>query len=111
MLSATMLKTLFFSLICIAVLLEVFADILFKRWSVENKSLLFAAGLLIYSLGTVFWAFSLKYEFLSKAVSIFTIMNMILVVLAGVILFKENLSLLNKIGMGLGVASIILIEL
>ena len=104
------LKIIFFMLIALAVLLEVAGDILFKKWSIGNKNILLVLGLIIYFIGTIFWAFSLKYEFLSKAISIFTILNLVIVVLVGVLLFNEKLSVTNEIGIILGVISIILIE-
>lgn len=94
----------------IAVGLEIAGDIFFKKWVIENKTLLLWIGFIIYSLGTLFWAFSLKYETLSKAISIFTILNLVIVTLVGVIIFKENLSVLAKVGIALGIVSIILIE-
>jgi len=104
-------KLLFFILILAAVFLEILADIFFKRWSLGNKHLLFGMGLLFYFIGTIFWAFSLRYHYLSKAVSIFTVLNLIAVTLAGVVFFKEQLSLANKIGIFLGILSIFLVEL
>jgi drug/metabolite transporter (DMT)-like permease len=68
-------------------------------------------GAAIYFVGTIFWAFSLKYETLSKAGVIFMLANIILITLAGTIIFKENLSLANKIGLALGMISIILVGL
>ena len=103
-------KIFFLLFIFLAVFLEVVADILFKKWSFENKKLLLIVGLVLYFVGTIFWAFSLKHEFLSKAVSVFTILNLMLVVGVGVFYFKENFSLLNKIGIGLGIISIIFLE-
>ena len=76
-----------------------------------NKNILFVLGLLIYFIGTIFWAFSLKYELLSKAVTIFSILNLIIVVSVGVLMFKEDLSTLNKIGIGLGILSVVMIEI
>ncbi len=105
------LKFIFFSLIILAVALEVVGDVFFKKWAIDSKTPLLYAGLLIYFIGTIFWAISLKYEFLSKAISIFTILNLIVVVLVGVLYFKEDLSLINKIGIGLGILSVILIEI
>ncbi len=105
------IKYIFYILIAIAVVLEILADILFKKWSIENKNILLIIGLIIYALGTLFWAISLKYEFLSKAISIFTLLNLIIISLVGVLVFKEDLSIINKIGIGLGVLSIILIEI
>lgn len=106
-----MYKFIFFGLIILAVGLEIFADILFKKWAIDSKNYLLAVGLGIYFIGTVFWAISLKYEHLSTAISIFTILNLIVIVLVGVIYFKEDLSLINKFGIGLGILSVILMEL
>ena len=103
MASEMTLKLVFFGLLFLAVALEVGADILFKKWSIESKNILLVSGLAIYFIGTIFCAISLKYEFLSKAISIFTILNLVAVVLVGVIIFQENLSLVNKIGIGFGV--------
>lgn len=104
-------KLIFFSMIILATALEVGGDIFFKKWAIGGKGLVLLIGLLAYFIGTIFWAISLKYEFLSKAISIFTILNLIVIILVGVIMFKEDLSLVNKIGMVLGVLSVILIEI
>lgn len=100
----------FWLFLILAVLLEVIADVLFKKWSLENKNLLLVLGLFLYFIGTVFWAFSLKYEYLSKAISVFTVLNLVIITLVGVVLFKEHLSLVNKIGVLLGILSVGLIE-
>ena len=104
------LRSIFFGLIALAVAFEVVGDILFKKWASDSKNILLYAGLLIYFVGTIFWAVSLKYEYLSKAISIFTVVNLIVVVLVGVLYFKEDLSLINKVGIGLGILSVIFIE-
>ncbi|MEK6948344.1 MAG: SMR family transporter [Nanoarchaeota archaeon] len=111
MVSNIALKFTFFGLIILAVILEVVGDVFFKKWSIESKNILLYIGLLIYFIGTVFWAISLKYEYISKAIPIFTVLNLIIVVIVGVLYFKEDLSLINKIGIGLGILSVILIEL
>lgn len=110
MTSEATFKLIFFGLIVLAVALEVVGDVLFKKWTIDNKNLLLYSGFLIYAISTIFWAISLKYDFLSKAISIFTILNLIVVVLVGVLYFKEDLSLLNKIGIGLGALSVILMS-
>jgi multidrug transporter EmrE-like cation transporter len=104
------MKSIFFGLIALAVALEVVGDIFFKKWSIDNKNILLYVGLLIYFVGTIFWAISLKYEPMSKAISVFTILNLVIIVFVGVIYFKENLSPINKVGIVLGILSIILIE-
>lgn len=103
-------KAAFFALIAGSVALEVAADVLLKKWSINDKGLLLYSGLALYFLGTVLWAFSLRHEMLSKAISVFTVLNLVLVVLAGVFIFKEDLSLMNKAGIVLGIISIILLE-
>jgi len=56
------LKIIFLGLIALAVALEVLGDILFKNWSISSRNALLYFGLLSYFLGSVFWAFSLRYE-------------------------------------------------
>lgn len=111
MASEIALKFIFFGLIALAVVFEVVSDIFFKKWSIDNKNVLLYIGLLIYFIGTIFWAVSLKYGYLSKAISVFTVLNLIIVVLVGVIYFKEDLSMINKVGIGLGILAVILIEI
>ena len=104
-------KTIFFILLGAAVLLEVIGDIFFKKYALEDKKIIIIVGLIFYFLGSILWAISLKFESLSKAGTIFMILNLILIVLVGTLYFKEELSLANKIGIALGALSIILIEL
>lgn len=104
-------KFIFFSLVALAVALEITGDIFFKKWALENKTLMLWTGFIIYAAGSLFWALSLKYEMLSKAISLFTVLNLLIVALVGVIFFKENISLVAKTGIILGIISIALIEL
>jgi drug/metabolite transporter (DMT)-like permease len=68
-------------------------------------------GIALYTIGTLIWAYSLRFEALSKAIVIFSVLNLILVVLAGLILFGEKLSLLTVIGIVLGAISVVLLQL
>lgn len=105
------MKQTFFILVSLSVALEIVSDVLFKYWSISSKGLLLWGGLAIYTIGTILWAYSLKFELLSKAITVFTVLNLIVVVIVGAVLFKENLSLVNKIGVLFGVISIILLQL
>ncbi len=104
-------RVIFYVLIGIATLLEVAGDIVLKDWSIRNRLYLLLIGLGVYFVGIFFWAFSLRYEYMSKAVSYIVILNMIIVVLIGVFVYKEQLSLVNKIGIGLGTVSLVLVAL
>jgi len=106
-----LIKITFFCLIILAVALEVFADVLFKKWANSNKLYFVIIGFIIYLAGTIFWAFSLKYEFISKAGAVFVLLNLIGLALVGLLIFKEHLSVLNWVGIFLGLISILLIEL
>ena len=105
------LKFIFFGLIGLAVALEILGDIFFKKWSLENQNSLLVVGMIIYIIGTVFWAISLKYEYLSKAISVFTVLNLVVLTLVGVLYFKEDISLVNKAGIAFGILSVILVEI
>ena len=111
MMSEPALKLIFFLLIIVAGSLEIAGDIFFKKWSLGGRSFLLIVGLMIYFIGSIFWAVSLKYEYLSKAISVFTVLNLLIVSLVGILYFKEDLSFINKIGISLGILSIILVEI
>ena len=68
-----MSQTIFLLFIGAAVVFEVFADILFKASHLQGRTAFLFAGVVLYTIGTIIWAFSLKYDYLSKAISIFTI--------------------------------------
>ncbi len=103
-------KLLFLSLLLLAVVFEAVADISFKFSYLQSKQIWLWLGIGLYTVGTVIWAFSLRYEYLSKAISIFTILNLIIVILVGVLFFHEDLSLMSKFGIGLGIISVILMQ-
>jgi multidrug transporter EmrE-like cation transporter len=109
--SGTNMKYFFIFLVITVGLLEVVGDVLFKEWIIHNKKSLLLIGVVFYMLATVIWAFSLKYQSLSKAVVIFAVLTLIVGVLVGVFFYKEPLTTLNIIGIVLGLASIVLIEL
>ncbi len=104
-------KTLFLVLVVLAAVLEASGDVILKKWAIDGKQALFALGLAVYFAATVVWAFSLRYEFLSRAISIVTVLNLVIVVLAGALYFKEDLSAANKVGIALGIVSVVLMEL
>jgi multidrug transporter EmrE-like cation transporter len=103
-------KQTFIVLILIGTTLEVVGDILFKKWSIEGKNILLVAGLLIYFAGAVPWALSLQHAEVSEAIVVFMVLNVIGVVLAGMFLFHETISDIQKVGIGMGILSIVLLE-
>jgi multidrug transporter EmrE-like cation transporter len=105
------MKYFFILLVIIVAILEVAGDILFKEWTIKNNNWLLFLGVLFYMVATTFWAFSLKYQGLAKAVVIFGVLTVIIGVLVGVLIYKEQLTSLNIIGIILGLACIALLEI
>ena len=94
-----------------AVFFEVIADIILKYWSINSKTVFVIGGIIIYTIGTTLFAYSLKFGNLSKMGTIFTVINLIVIVLVGLLMFKEEASFINMIGILLGVISVILVQL
>ena len=111
MASEITIKLIFFALILLATAFEITGDVFFKKWTIGGKNILLIIGFIIYAIGTVFWAISLKYDYLSKAITVLSVINLIIVVLIGVLYFNESLSAINKIGIALGILGVILIEI
>jgi multidrug transporter EmrE-like cation transporter len=98
-------------LILIGASLEVFADIFFKIWNDKGGNHLIITGILLYLIGTGCWVASLKYLTFTKSGVIFLLLNIILLSLTGLFFFKDDLSVINKVGILLGIASIIMVEM
>lgn len=105
------MKYFFILLVIVVSLLEVIGDILFKEWTIKDNKYFLLLGIVAYMIATTCWAFSLRFQSLSKAVVIFGVLTVIIGVLVGVLLYKEPLTNLNIIGIVLGLASIVLLEL
>ncbi len=103
-------QQIFWLLLLCAVSLEIVADVLFKEWSHHHRNNWLVFGLIVYGAGTVLWAYSLKYEGLSKALVFFTLTNLLVGVALGTLLYKESLSLPNKAGVVLALIAIGLLE-
>lgn len=105
------MNQIFICLIIAVTLFEIIGDILFKEWSIHNKTFVLVCGIFFYMLATLFWAFSLKYQTLSKAMVIFAVLTLVVGVLVGTLFYKEELSAVNITGIVIGIASIILLEI
>lgn len=105
------MKSFFLILIAVVTIFEVAGDILFKEWSIHNKNYLLIIGIFLYMCATTFWAFTLKYQDLSMAVVIFGVLTVVVGALVGVLLYHEQLSTLNYIGIVFGIICIILLEI
>jgi multidrug transporter EmrE-like cation transporter len=103
-------KWIAFALTIGGVTLEIFGDVLLKKWSLETERTLLVSGVFLYAIGSILWIWSLRFDELSKLGPLFTILNAIGLALIGTIYFKEHLSNIQKTGVLLGIASIFLLE-
>ena len=98
-------------LVFIGATVEVFADIFFKTWNDKGGNHLIVAGILLYLVGTGCWVSSLKYLTFTKSGVIFLLLSIIMLSLTGLLFFKDDLSIINKVGILLGIVSIIMVEM
>ena len=105
------ISVLFLVFVSVAALIESFADALFEKWSIVGKNYFLIGGLVIYAASSALWAYSLKYQTLSKGIVIFNVINILLGILIGVLYFKEALSAFNVVGIVFGIVSVILLSL
>jgi multidrug transporter EmrE-like cation transporter len=86
-------------------------DIVAKNWVIKKEKYLYVVCMLFYLIGLNFLVWSYKFEDIAVASIIFEIFNVITLTLAGIYLFKENITKTELAGMILGVFSIIVLEI
>ena len=86
-------------------------DILMKKWVVTNSVYLYIGGMLIYLVGLNFLAQSFKYKNIAVASIIFVLFNIILLAIVSWFYFKEKLSALQIVGLIVGIAAIVILEM
>lgn len=97
----------YYWILTLAVFLEVAGDVCFRQHALIGRG--FSTGVLAYVLSSCVWGISLRYTTLSQGVVVFTMLNLILAVGAGMTLFDERLSAAQWLGVGLAVVSIVLV--
>lgn len=92
------------------VVFEACADIIAKYFAITNKIWIAIGALFVYALANVFWLISLKNgaELATGAV-IFSIVSEVLAILIGVLIYHEQLSLTQGLGIILGLVSLVLL--
>ena len=99
-----------YGLLLVAVLFEVAGDLLFRKWGIEQRWPLFVGSLLIYNVAAIAWGVSLRYMQVSTGIVVLGVLNVVLVVIGGVVLFGERLSWPQVLGLVLGMASLVLLN-
>ena len=87
---------------------EIAADYCFKVWSLNNKPWTLVAGVALYGLATVFFAFSLRGTSMTKMWCMYTLVNIVAAVAIGVY-FGDPFPLRTKLGVALSVLAILVL--
>lgn len=96
--------------LAILIFFELVADVLAKVWSIKNVWWYGGGALLAYLLANTFWLFALKQGAgLGRGAVIFSVVSAVLAVLIGVWWYKEEVSVLQMVGIGLGVLALVFI--
>jgi len=86
-------------------------DIFMKKWVAVDRPVFYIVGMIIYLIGLNFLAQSFKYKNIAVASVIFVAVNVITLSLVSWWYFKESLSLLQILGIVVGLASIVILEI
>lgn len=96
--------------LAILIFFEFVADVLAKHWSIKGGIWYAALSLVAYLLANTFWLFALKNgSGLGRGAVIFSVVSAIVAILVGLLLYKEDVTTPQMIGMGLGLVSLIFI--
>ena len=82
-----------------------------KKWTQSGRTRILVIAALMYAIDQTFFAISLTFGALATNIFVVFILSSILDVLLGVLYFKEKISKTNLIGLVLGFAALILLNL
>ena len=86
-------------------------DILMRFWMENNHYSLFVLGIMVYVVGEVLMAFSFKYQNIAVASIMTVIFNILALTLLSYFAFGDKMNTLTIVGMLLGIASVVVLEI
>ena len=86
-------------------------DIFMKQWTYNNSLYTFIIGLITWTIGLVFLAFSFKYKNIAVASLIFSLSNVVFLTLFSWLYYKDALTTYQIIGMILSFIALIFLEI
>jgi len=96
--------------LALLIIFEALTDIFAKNWSMRETPWIAVASLMLYLIANSFWLFALKNGAdLSRGAIIFSVASAIIAVILGVVFYKEAVSRVQLIGLGVGIISLVLI--
>lgn len=90
---------------------EFFNDVVVKRWTEGGHSLAYLGlAFVVHVLVFTFWVLAMKYESFSKVITVYSTISIVGGIILGYVLFHDKFSIINWIGVGLGIVSIYLMN-
>ena len=86
-------------------------DIIMKKWIAGGGVIVYGIGLVIYLVGMVFLSQSYKFKNIAVASLAMVIINIITLLIISWLFYHEQLSVLQLIGVTLGLMSVVILEL
>ena len=103
-------KFIAFLLLISGLLVDLAGDYFMKKWALSDNLRFILIGLLTFAIANVFWAYTLKYEAMSKIFVYYSVLVLIAGVILGTFIFKEKLLLINWVGVLLAIIGMIFVS-
>jgi len=105
------MKNIGILLLLISGIILTIGDVIMKEWTRNNKFSWFSFGMIFYIVASVLISYSFKYKNIAIATMIYVVFNVFLLTVISWFYFKEKMNLMDFIGLGMGLASIMILEL
>jgi drug/metabolite transporter (DMT)-like permease len=92
-------------------LLWTIGDIFIKYWLTNQKPSFFIIGIAIWTIGLLFLAYSFRFKNMAVASTMMVILNSIFLIFVSWLFFKEQISLIQLLGIILGLIGLYLLEI
>ena len=86
-------------------------DLVMKKWVGNSSPLLYVIGLFFYLIGMVFLSQSFKLKNIAVASLMMVLFNIFTLLIASWFFYQEKLSVVQMIGIFLGLVSVVILEL
>jgi multidrug transporter EmrE-like cation transporter len=100
-----------FSLLLLSALGVISGDYFAKYWSVEQRGWMYALAIVGYALSAVFYIPTLLREGLVVTSVVWVVLSTIGFLVVGILIFHETLTPLQWVGVGLGIASLLILTI
>ncbi len=96
--------------LALLIVFEIVADVFAKEWALKSNPIFWICSLAGYIVANAFWLYAIKHgSGLARGATIFSVASAILAIIIGLLFYKEQVSLIQAVGMVVGLIAIVLI--